>query len=89
VIIKRRRIVCALYARDVLVVACRGAVCACRAPSFACVACAIYPYRLPCHASARITRVDHVGRATSTLDNKLFSPTNTHVNNGNSLGHIF
>ena len=56
--------------------------------SFACVACAIYPCRLPCHASARITRVDHVGRATSTLDNKLFSPINTYVNNGNSR-HIF
>jgi hypothetical protein len=38
---------------------------------------------------ARISRVDHVCRAASTLDNKLFSPINTHVNNVNSSCHIF
>jgi hypothetical protein len=57
---------------------------------FACVACAIYMCRSPCRASlARITRVDHMCRATSTRDNKLFSLINTHVNNVNSSGHIF
>jgi hypothetical protein len=41
--------------------------------SFACVACAIYMCRLPCHTPlARISHVDHVCRAMSTCDNKLF-----------------
>jgi hypothetical protein len=46
-----------------------------------------------CHASgsrvARISRVDHVCRAASARDNKLFSFINTHVNNVISSGHIF
>jgi hypothetical protein len=58
--------------------------------SFACVACAIYACRSPCRALlARISRVDHVFRATSVPDNKLFSLINIHVNNLNSSGHIF
>jgi hypothetical protein len=56
----------------------------------ACVACAIYTCRSPCHASLeRISRVDHVCRTTSTRDNKLFLLINTHVNNVNSSDHIF
>jgi hypothetical protein len=35
------------------------------------------------------SRVDHVCRAASACDNKLFSLTNTHVNNVNLSGHIF
>jgi hypothetical protein len=38
---------------------------------------------------ACILRVDHVCRATSARDNKLFSFINTHVSNLNSSGHIF
>jgi hypothetical protein len=38
---------------------------------------------------ARISRVDHVCRAASARDNKLFSRINTHVNNVNSSGLIF
>ena len=57
---------------------------------FACVACATYSCRSPCRASfARISRVDDSGHTTSTHDNKLFSLTNTHVNNVNLSGHIF
>jgi hypothetical protein len=53
------------------------------------VACAICTCRLPCRTSlTRISRVDHVGRATSARDNKLFSLIITHVNNVNLLGHI-
>ena len=36
-----------------------------------------------------VSRVDHVCRAASARGNKLFSLINTHVNNGNLLGHIF
>jgi hypothetical protein len=36
-----------------------------------------------------ISHVDHVYRVVSTRDNKLFSLTNTHVNNVNLSGHIF
>ena len=36
-----------------------------------------------------VSRVDHVCRAASARDNKLFSLINTHVNNVNSSGHIF
>jgi hypothetical protein len=36
-----------------------------------------------------VSRVDHVCRAASARDNKLFSRINTHVNNVNSSGHIF
>ena len=36
-----------------------------------------------------VSRVDHVCRAASARGNKLFSLTNTHVNNVNLLGHIF
>ena len=58
--------------------------------SFACVACATCTCRSPCRASfARILRVDDAGRTTSAHDNKLFSLTNTHVNNVNLSGHIF
>jgi hypothetical protein len=58
--------------------------------SFACVACAIYTCRLPCRTSlARISRVDHVGCATSARDNKLFSLIIIYVNNVNMSGHIF
>jgi hypothetical protein len=49
---------------------------------FTCVA------RLVAHV-ARISRVNHVCRAASARDKKLFSLINTHVNNVNSLGHIF
>jgi predicted alpha/beta hydrolase family esterase len=35
------------------------------------------------------SRDDHVCRATSARDNKLFSFINTHVSNVNSSGHIF
>jgi hypothetical protein len=41
---------------------------------------------LPCVGAHHACRSR--GRATSTLDNKLFSPINTYVNNGNSR-HIF
>jgi hypothetical protein len=44
--------------------------------SFACVACAIYTCRSPCHTSL-------------ARDNKLFLLINTHVNNVNSSHHIF
>jgi hypothetical protein len=37
----------------------------------------------------RVSRVVHVCRAVSMRDNKLFLLINTHVNNGNSSGHIF
>jgi hypothetical protein len=58
--------------------------------SFACVACAIYTYCSPCRASlARISRVDHVGLATSARDNKLFSLIIIYVNSVNLSGHIF
>jgi hypothetical protein len=61
-----------------------------RHKSFACVACATYSYRLPCRTSfARISRVDNAGRTTCAHDNKLFSLTNTHVNNVNLSSHIF
>ena len=36
-----------------------------------------------------ISRVDHVCRAASARDNKLFSLIITHVTNVNSSGHIF
>ena len=66
------------------------AVRTCRHTLFACVACATYSCRSPCRASfARISRVDDAGRTTSAHDNKLFSLTNTHVNNVNLSGHIF
>jgi hypothetical protein len=81
------------FTRVVLVVLFVHLVCAlfaCCHTSFACVACAIYMCRLPCRASlALISRVDHVGRAASTRDNKLFSLIITHVNNVNMSGHIF
>jgi hypothetical protein len=58
--------------------------------SFACVVCAAYSCRSPCRASfARISRVDDAGRTTSARDNKLFTLTNTHVNNVNMSSHIF
>jgi hypothetical protein len=57
---------------------------------FACVACGTYSCRSPCRASfAHISRVDDAGRTTSARDNKLFSLTNTHVNNVNLSCHIF
>jgi hypothetical protein len=63
---------------------------ACCHTSFACIACAIYTCRLPYHASlARILCVDHVGRAASACDNKLFSLIITHANNVNMSSHIF
>jgi hypothetical protein len=66
------------------------AVCTRCHTSFACVACATYSCRSPCRASfTRISRVDDAGRTTSAHDNKLFSLTNTHVNNVNLSGHIF
>jgi hypothetical protein len=37
---------------------------------------------------ARISRVDHVYRATSARDNKLFSLISTHVSNINLSSHI-
>jgi hypothetical protein len=55
-----------------------------RHTSFACVACSTYKCRSPCRASfTRISRVDGAGRTTSAHDDKLFSLTNTHVNNIN------
>jgi hypothetical protein len=53
--------------------------------------------RRVCHlhvsfASTRVrasSRVDHVCHAASARDNKLFSLTNTHINNVNLSGHIF
>jgi hypothetical protein len=58
--------------------------------SFACNTCAIYTCRLPCRTSlARISRVDHVGYATSARDNKLLSLIIIYVNNVNLSGHIF
>jgi hypothetical protein len=58
--------------------------------SFACVVCATYTCRSPCRASfAHISRVDDVGRTTSSRDNKLFALMNTHVNNVNLSGFIF
>jgi hypothetical protein len=61
-----------------------------RHTSFACVTCATCSRRSPCHASfARISRIDDAGRTTSAHDNKLFSLTNTHINNVNLPGHIF
>jgi hypothetical protein len=49
--------------------------------SCACVACVICTCRLPRRASlARISRVDHAGRAASARDDKLFSLIITHVN---------
>jgi hypothetical protein len=58
--------------------------------SFACISCAIYTCRLACRASlARISHVDHMCRAESARDNKLFSLINTHVNKVNSSHHIF
>jgi hypothetical protein len=66
------------------------AICTCCHTSCACVACAIYTCRLPCRVSlVHISHVDHVGRATSASDNKLFSLIITHVNNVNSSGHMF
>jgi hypothetical protein len=57
---------------------------------FACVACATYSCRSPCHVSfARISRVGGTGRTTFARDNKLLSLTNPHVNNVNLSGHIF
>jgi hypothetical protein len=51
---------------------------------FARVACATYSCRSPCRALfTRISRDDHVGRATSAPDNKLFSIIITHANNIN------
>jgi hypothetical protein len=42
--------------------------------------CAIRVCHASCRASlAHVSRVDHVGRATSARDNKLFSRVNTHV----------
>jgi hypothetical protein len=41
------------------------------------------------HVVACISRVDHMCRATSARDNKLFSRINTHVNNVSSSGLIF
>jgi hypothetical protein len=38
---------------------------------------------------ASISHVDHVYPVASTRDNKLFSLTNTHVNNANLSGRIF
>jgi hypothetical protein len=61
-----------------------------RHTSFACVACATYSCRSPCRASfACISHIDDAGRTTSAHDNKLFSLTNTHVNNVNLSGRIF
>jgi hypothetical protein len=62
------------------------------------VICALFARRRhsfarSCRASGsrvtRISRVDHVCRATSARDNKLFSFINTNVNNVNSSCHIF
>jgi hypothetical protein len=56
-------------------------------------ACRRHSFARSCRASgsrvARISRVDHVCRAASTRDNKLFLLINTHVNNINLLDHIF
>jgi hypothetical protein len=37
---------------------------------------------------ARISRVDHVSRATSARDNKLFLLISTHVSNANLSSHV-
>jgi hypothetical protein len=72
-----------LSARYSYSVVCRHTLCPC-------VACAIYMCRLPCRASlACISCVDHACRTASARNNKLFSLTNTHVNNVNLSGHIF
>jgi hypothetical protein len=65
-----------LFAR---IVTCR--LCVSRVP-FTCAT------RLVTHVAC-ISFVDHVCRATSSRDNKLFSLINTHINNVNSSGHIF
>jgi hypothetical protein len=46
-------------------------------------------YSFACSCRASGLRVDHVCRAASARDNKLFSLINIHVNNVNSSGHIF
>jgi hypothetical protein len=55
--------------------------------------CRRYSFARSCRASdsrvARISHVDHVCRAASTRDNKLFLLMNTHVNNIDLLDHIF
>jgi hypothetical protein len=84
----RRRVVCALFS------CCRASFArvmrAVRTRCHTCVACATCTCRSPCRASfARISRVNDAGRMTSAHDNKLFSLTNTHVNNVNLSGHIF
>jgi hypothetical protein len=66
------------------------AVRTCHHTSFACVVCATYSCRSPFRASfTRISRVDDAGCTTFARDNKLFTLTNTHVNNINLSGHIF
>jgi hypothetical protein len=91
----RRRTVYALFAGValtvvVLFVRIVHALFSCCRASFVCVVCATYSCRSPCRASfTRISRVDDAGRTTSAHDNKLFTLTNTHVNNVNLSGHIF
>jgi hypothetical protein len=48
---------------------------------FACCACVV---RVPWCYVTRISHVDHVSRAVSARENKLFSLISTHVNNVNS-----
>jgi hypothetical protein len=45
--------------------------------------------RVSCDVVRIVSRDDHECRTTSARDNKLFSLTNTHVNNVNLSGHIF
>jgi hypothetical protein len=58
----------------------------CHHMSCACVTCATYICCSPCHAL--LACVDHVCRAASARDNKLFSLISTHVSEVNSSSHI-
>jgi hypothetical protein len=92
---RRRRVVrvyssCVILVLSRVVHACRA--CGSHASSHVvCVrrVCHLLLSLLCCASFARISRVDDSGRTTSAHDNKLFSLTNTHVNNVNLLGHIF
>jgi hypothetical protein len=71
---RRRRVVRALFAccRTSFTRVMRAVRTRCHT-SFACVVCAIYTCRSPCRALfTRISLVDHVCRAASARDNKLF-----------------
>ena len=66
---------------------CRRVVCA--YSSCVILACRVPFARVVTRRVRASSRDDHVCRAASARDNKLFSLINTHVNNVNSSGHIF